>query len=478
MSKRISRASSIVAAFSAVVFVTLIFKEIARINATTVGFAYLITILMIAASWGLTESVLASLVATFCLNYFFLPPVGTWAISEPENLIALFAFLFSSLIASNLSDRARRRTTEASNRRLEMERLYELSRSIMVMHGDEPIGRQIADEMVRIYEIPAVAIYDRPANVVSQAGTGSIDSVERRLKDTALTGIQSRENANMFAPISLGGQSTGSVAIQAEELSTTALQALLNLIAIALENARSREIANRAQAAQQSQEFKSTLLDGLAHEFKTPLTSVRAATTALLSSNVSDAAQRDELITIIDQEAERLSRLVTEATYVARIEAGKIQINRQWQSIGPLIENVLVQMELQCDGRCLEVSIPAALPEALVDVDLVQLAFRQLIDNALKYSPRESAIQISSRFDEDEFVICVRNQCEPLSESERARIFDKFYRGQNVRHQVAGTGMGLPVARDILLAHGGDIYLRSSDERGTEFVMTIPATTV
>src|SRR5689334_17975072 len=187
MSKRISRPTRIVAALTAVVFVTVIFREIARINATTVGFAYLITILMIAASWGLTESVLASVVATFCLNYFFLPPVGTWAISEPENLVALFAFLLSSLIASNLSDRARRRTTEASNRRLEMERLYELSRSIMVMKGDEPIGLQIADEMVRIYEIPAVAIYDRPANVVSQAGRGSIDSVERRLKDTALT---------------------------------------------------------------------------------------------------------------------------------------------------------------------------------------------------------------------------------------------------------------------------------------------------
>src|SRR5689334_3200220 len=131
MAKRISRASRIVAAFSAVVLITLLSKEIARINATTVGFAYLLTLLMIPASSGLAESVVASVVATFCLNYFFLPPVGTWAISEPENLVALFAFLFSSLIASNLSDRTRRRTAEASNRRLEMERLYELSRSIM-----------------------------------------------------------------------------------------------------------------------------------------------------------------------------------------------------------------------------------------------------------------------------------------------------------------------------------------------------------
>src|SRR5689334_7944532 len=140
MSKRISRKISLIAAFAAVVLVTVVFKKMARINATTVGFAYLITILTIAASWGIAESVLASLVATFCFNYFFLPPVGTWAISDPENLVALVAFLMSSLIASDLSNRARRRTAEASTRRIEMERLYALSRSIMLMkEGDGPI---------------------------------------------------------------------------------------------------------------------------------------------------------------------------------------------------------------------------------------------------------------------------------------------------------------------------------------------------
>src|SRR5215471_2716136 len=108
-------------------------------NATTVGFAYLIAILLIAASWGIAESVLASVAATICFNYFFLPPVGTWAISDPENWVALFAFLISSLIASDLSNRAKRRTAEASTRRMEMEKLYALSRSILLMNGDAPI---------------------------------------------------------------------------------------------------------------------------------------------------------------------------------------------------------------------------------------------------------------------------------------------------------------------------------------------------
>jgi len=473
---RISRKLSIPLAAGSVIFITLVFRMFSIVNATTAGFAYLIAILLVAAWGGIAESVVASIVASVCFSYFFLPPVGTWAISDPENWVALFAFLMSSLIASQLSDRARRRTAEANTRKIEMERLYALSRAILTMSGGDPIGGQIASELARICEIPAVAIYDRASDQIYRSGVEELPGVESRLRETARTGSQLKdeETGTTFAAISLQGHSSGSVAVRGAELSNAALHALLNLIAISLENSRSRQIVTRAQAAQQSEEFKSTLLDGLAHEFKTPLTSIMAATTALLAANVSDVDQQRELLSIVDQEAERLSRLVTEATRVARIEAGNIQVNRERRGVDGLIRGVLAQMETQCDGRRLDVSIASRLPAVFVDTDLMQLALRQLIDNALKYSPRRSVVQISSQLAGANVVIAVRNQGEPLSESERARIFDKFYRGHNVRHQVAGTGMGLPVARNILLAHGGDVQLRSSDEAGTEFVITIP----
>lgn len=477
MEMSLSRKLRVPAAASLAVLITLVFRMFAILNATTVGFAYLIAILVVAAWWGITEAVVASVIATICFNYFFLPPVGTWAIADPENWVALFAFLVSSLIASDLSNRARRRTAEANARKMEMERLYALSRAILAMESNQPIGDRIASELARICEIPAVAIYDRTSDLVHRSGLGELPEVEARLRQIAQTGSSSKDDrtGTIFAPINLGGNSIGSIAIRGAELSNTALHALLNLIAISLENARSREIVTRAQAAQESEEFKSTLLDGLAHEFKTPLTSIKAATTALLASNVSDAAQQQELLTVVDQEAERLSRLVTEATRVARIEAGKIHLNREWHSVDILIQTVLAQMEPQCDGRRLDVSIAPNLGTVLVDADLIQLALRQLIDNALKYSPRKSAIQISSQLAQGKVVIAVRNQGEPLSEAERVRIFDKFYRGRNVRRQVAGTGMGLPVARSILVAHGGDVQLLSSSESGTEFVVSIPA---
>jgi two-component system sensor histidine kinase KdpD len=459
----------------AVLAVTVVIVTVAAVNASTAGFAFLVTVLLIAASWGLAESVLASIAATLCYDYYFLPPIG-FGVAEPENWVALAAFLLSSFVVSNLSSRARRRAVEARAGQIEMERLYSLSQSIMLMNGNTPIGNQLVSELIRICEIPAVTIYDRAADKVFAAGYVRPDDVAERLKETAIAGSQSRDEQTktLFAPISLGHQIEGSVAIQGGELSETAVQALLNLIAITLENARSRDIATRAHAARQSEEFKSTLLDGLAHEFKTPLTSIRAATTALLGASVSNEQQRDELLTIVDQEAERLSRLVTEATHVARIEAGKIQLNRTLQSVPALISGVLAETELQRDGRRVNVSVASDLPRAWIDSDLIKLAVRQLVDNALKYSPRKSAIDVSANLTGNKFAIRVQNEGEPLSEQERARIFDKFYRGQNVRHQVAGTGMGLSVAREILQAHGGDVYLNQSNHRGTEFVVTIP----
>ena len=476
MSSRITPELRFAAGIAAVLLITLVFKEIAAVNATTVGFAYLITVLLIAASWGLAESVVASVTATVCFNYFFLPPVGTWTIADLENWVALFAFLASSLIASQLSDRAKRRTIEAGTRQVEMERLYALSRAIMLMDSNQPVGAQIAEALARICEIPAVAIYDRTSDSVYFGGRAESFQVQTRLQETALTasGSKDEQTGIRFAPLSLGGQSIGSVAIQGGELSDTARHALLNLIAISLENARSREIVTRAQAARQSEEFKSTLLDGLAHEFKTPLTSIKAAATALLASKVSDAGQRNELLTIVDQEAERLSRLVTEATHLARIEAGKIQLNRRPHSVDSLVERVLEQMESRRDGRAMQVSIAPDLPSIAMDFELMQLALRQLLDNAVKYSPRQSPIRITARLTGEHLAIGVHNAGLPLSEAEQLRIFDKFYRGANVRHQVAGTGMGLPIARQILRAHGGDIRLDSSTERGTEFVVTLP----
>jgi len=450
----------------------------AAVNGITVGLVYLITVTVIAAVWGIVESVFASMLAALFFSFFSAPPVG-FVIVDPEDWVAIGAFLVAAVIAGEFSDRAHRRAAEAKARQVEVEELYALSRSIisiMLTDAEAAIGARLAKELASIYDIPSVAIYDCNTNAVYCAGDTPAALSESRLRETAMSenSFADEQTGILFAPIALGGQNIGGLAIQDGGPSKTALNALVNLLAITLESMRTREIATRAQAARQSEQFKSTILDGLAHEFKTPLTAIRAATTALLGATVSDTAQQEELITIVDQEADRLSRLVTEATQIARIEAGAIDLNREWHSIGDLIERVLSESEPRRDGRRINVSLQDGLPRVYADARLIHLALRQLVDNALKYSRRKSPINISTRLEGKSLAVSVINEGEPLSESEQSHIFDKFYRGQNVRRQVAGTGMGLSVARDILRAHGGEVYLADSSHSATEFVLAIP----
>src|SRR5438552_11863246 len=177
-----SKLRRIASALGAVLAVTLAFQVVAVANATTVGFAYLVAILLVAAAWGLTESVIASIAATIGFSYFFLPPLRTFAIADPENWIALFTFLISALIASQLSDRAKRRTIEARTRQLEMERLYALSRSIMLMDPGEPVGSYITREIARVCEIPAVGLYDRTNESIYYEGDEDVAYLQSKLR--------------------------------------------------------------------------------------------------------------------------------------------------------------------------------------------------------------------------------------------------------------------------------------------------------
>ena len=470
------RAARLVGTLASIGAVTLVFPKWIPVNPATAGFIYLITVLLIATAWGLWESVVASVAATLCFNFFFIAPIGTFSIAEPHNWVALFAFLATALIASQLSESARRRTHEAVRRQREMERLYALSRAILMTNPDQPFALQISQEIRRIYELSGVAVFDPSDGTMHQDGTLQCPELLRRLQDAAVKGtlFQDLQTKSSITPVTLAGRPIGGLALAGGSLSGTGLQALANLVAVGLERVRAQQAAARADAARHSQEFKSTLLDALAHEFKTPLTSIKAATSAILSDGVSNPEQQRELLTVIDQDAGRLSALVTEAIHMSRIEAGQILLRREQHGVGELIQRVLTEMEIPLEGRSVQVSVPANIPSVSVDRDLVQLALKQLIDNAAKYSPPDSPILIRAGFSADLIVIKVRNEGVGIAEEERSKIFERFYRGENARNQVSGTGMGLAIAREIIQAHGGDLRVESSPGQGAEFIVALP----
>jgi two-component system, OmpR family, sensor histidine kinase KdpD len=463
-------------ALAFVAVTTFAFYRLLPVNSTTMGFLYLVVVLMIATAGGLIESTVASIAAMLCFNFFFLPPIGTFTIADPRNWVALFAFLATSLTASQLSARAKRRTNEAIERQHELERLYALSRALLLTDSTRPIASQIVQNIARAFECSAVALYDRANNEIYRAADGDVSAIEARLKEAALRSTSFRDETNEFTitPVRLGGQPIGSLAIQTSSLSDAALQSLLNLVAIGLERALAQETVNRAEIARRSEELKSTLLDAVAHEFKTPLTSLKAVTTELLSDPAYELPQRQrELVSIADEGADRLSRLVTEAIQLARIEGGGFRLNRGMHLPTALISAALRQMKSLADERQIEVHVPEDLPPVWVDAELIQMVITHLLDNALKYSPAERPVLIDARSDDARVTICVTDQGPGIADIEQPRIFEKFYRGK-VEPHLKGSGMGLSIAREIVRAHGEEISVVSEVGEGSRFCFAMP----
>jgi two-component system sensor histidine kinase KdpD len=464
----------VVASLLVVAAITFICRRVIPVNPTTAGFAYLLGILAIAATWGLIESVVASVAAMLCFNFFFLPPVGMFTISDPQNWVALFAFLATALVASHLSDREKKQAEEAQGRQRETEQLYALSRAILLTDPSQSVGSQAARHISEIFDCQGVALYDAKTSEVFRGGADDMFEIEGKLKQVAVQGNNLVEPPLFFAAILLGGQPIGSLALKGSSLSDGALRALLNLVAIALERVRSEEVANRAEAARQSEEFKSTLLDAIAHEFKTPLTSIKAASTSLLSDSPALSPQFRELAAIIDEETDRMNQLVTEAVRMSQIDAGKIRLERESVDVAQLLARVVEHFEALTAGRALRANPSANLPRISADAELLSLALRQLIDNALKYSPPGSPIGVVANLEGDRVVIRVHDRGPGIPERERERIFDKFYRRGAVKDRVPGTGLGLYIAREILRTHGGDLWIESEPGEGSEFCAALP----
>jgi two-component system sensor histidine kinase KdpD len=470
----------ILAALGLVAAITYVCFRLIHVNATTVGFFYLVAILGVATAWGLAESTIASIVAMLCFNFFFFPPIGTFRVADPQNWVALFAFLATSLTASQLSARAKRRTKEAVERRHEIERLYSLSRALLLTEAALPMPDQVVQQIAATFNFDAVALYDRASGEVHRAHPDDLPDIEPTLRNWMhrSTVIGGKGNHLILMPIRLGEESIGSLAASGASPSDAALQSLLNLVAIGMERARAQEAVNRAKVARQSEELKSTLLDAIAHEFKTPLTSIKAVTTDLLSEPAGKLqAHQRELISIADEGADRLSRLVTDAIQLARIEGGTFRLNREAHFPASLVEAALRQMKSLTDGRQITVAAADDLPLVWVDADLIRMVITHLIDNALKYSPPGSPLAVGARAvqhaGENKVIVYVVDQGPGIAEDERPRIFEKFYRGSSERN-LTGTGMGLAIARAIIRAHGEDIWVTSKPGQGSEFAFSLP----
>ena len=451
-----------------------LYRTLLPVNNTTVALTLLLAILGMSAGWGLGEATVASLVAVVGFNYWFLPPVGTLTIQDPQNWVALLAFLVTAVTASQLSARARRRAAEAEARRLEIERLYALVQAMMLSGNARKTIREFVSKVVQVFGCGAAAFYYRPSDEIFRSGAESQPVSDHDLRVAAELDDVSIDPQRSLAtaPVRLGGRPLGSMALIGPLPSEQSVRAIMHLMAITIEKARALEDASYAEAARQSEVLKSALLDSLAHDIKTPLTSIKAAVTSLLGGA---AGAESELLTIIDEEADRLNQLAAEVIEMARIEAGKLHLEKRAVAAADLIGGALSELAPALKGRTVTVNVPEGFPAAEADPEFVQQVVKQFVENALKYSPEGSPLSVSAALKSGKIVIGVADRGPGIEENERARIFDKFFRGRRHRFETKGTGMGLAIAKGIVEAHGERIWVESEPGQGAVFYFSLSA---
>jgi two-component system sensor histidine kinase KdpD len=456
--------------------ITTGYTLVLHVNPTTVALSFLLAVLVIAAVWGLKFSVYTSLIATACFNFFFLPPVRTWTIADPQNWVALGVFLITAMIASQLSDQARRQTLAAESRRREVERLYAFSQQLLIKDNIFELLNELPTKIVDEFSLSDAAIFiaSRQRVYYSDVAAHSLLSADE-LKAVSARGEPSanKERGVALSPLRIGVRPVGSIGVIGN-ISFETLEAIGGMVAIATERASAMEKLSHAEAARESERLRSALLDAVTHEFRTPLTSIKAAASTLGSSVQLDEAARSDLVAVVEEEADRLNRLVGDAAEMAQLDAHQVHLEFEVLDIGSAVDAAVKNVGPALGDHKIDVEIAPGLPLLRMDRKRIIEVIRHLLENAAKYSSAGTPIHVTAERAGRTVRLSVADHGPGIDDFEQSLIFEKFYRGRGQRG-IQGTGMGLPIAKAIIEAHGGTIGVTSQLGRGSVFHFSLLA---
>ena len=444
-----------------------------RVNPTTVALMFLVTVLLTSAYWGLRYAVVVAVGATAAFNFFFLPPFGTFTIADPQNWVALFAFLVTALVASNLAERARSEAEGAKQRRREVERLFGLSQQFLASENVLELLNALPKYVQETFSVSTVVVMaaDHPTVYRSSPDARFEESV---LRSTLLRGEPITQAGVSYVPLRLGMRTVGALGVTGDELSRETLDALGSLTGLAIERARALEALSKNRAEQEHERLRTALLDSVTHEFRTPLTSIKASVTTLMSGATLDEQGRRELLTVIDEETDRLNRLVGEAAEMAQLDSGMFKLDLASHRIEDALEPALLDARASLENHPVEVILAPGMPKVRMDVPRIREVLMHLLENAGKYSDPGVPIKVTGEVKADRLVTSVADRGPGIDSFEQSLIFEKFYRGQHQRYTAPGTGMGLAIAKVIVEAHGGSIGVVSQLGSGSVFSFSLP----
>jgi two-component system, OmpR family, sensor histidine kinase KdpD len=444
-----------------------------QVNLVTISSLYLLVVVAVAALWGFWPASLTSLLAVACLDYFLMPPLFRFNVTDPQDWAALGAFEATALVISRLSAKEIRSAGEATFHRVGMEKLYELSRNSVLLDPHQPPGPQLVVLIHRIFCVHAVALFDKTMGRQDRMGDWSEDEqdlaqeccVRNANRDDRETETSQRVVQDASGPL-------GALVVRGN-MSPLVVDALASLAAIAFDRHQSFEKEERADAARRGEQLRAAVMDSLGHELKTPLTTVQTASSGLLELGGLNESQYS-LVKLIDDETLRLNRLCTRLLLTAKLESEQVGLETGEVNFKQLVAEVLAAKPAEEVRDRIEVTVDDPTLTLCVDRKLLGMVLTQYIDNARKYSAPHTPIKVSVRESHNEVIISVQNVGSRVRIEDRERIFDRFYRASDSKDSVPGTGIGLSVVKKAAEAYSGHVWVISDEEEGTTFFLSIP----
>jgi two-component system sensor histidine kinase KdpD len=443
-------------------------------NEATAGFAFLTAVLLNCLDSGMAEAALVSVAAVLCLDYFFIEPRLSLTVASPTDAAALIALATASLVTTQLASRARLERREAEREGRNLERLYALAQRLLALDPLESGRNQLAAAVCAALELKAVCLFDAASARSHSAGISKA-GLDNRTRDAFIAGQDRDDAARLLAVRCLraGGKLQGAIGLEGLDDAAMAGPASAMIAATLLRHEAARNAAD-AEAAARTETLRSAILDALAHEFKTPLATILTAAGGMRAT-APLAPDQDDLAEIVETETERLSELTSRLLRLARLDQEEVKPQREPIDIAAAVAEAVDRQLRQTPERRVSITAAPGLEEIPADAGLLQLALAQLLDNACRYSPPGSPVEVRIEPAGGRVNVVVWNSGEPIEAGERERIFERLYRGRSGRRASAGTGLGLYVARKIALAHGGSLDLTAGPgDDGVSFRLSLP----
>ena len=456
--------------------VALVLQE-AGLSEANKAVVFIPAVIAAAMWWGLGPGILAAVLSVLSFDFFFVPPYFTLVVRDIEYVVTLLVLAAVALLVGTLAARLRRQVETARQRERRLEVLYRLSRALSGVSGVRPLALAAEGELSSIFG-SKVRVYLPGSDTLDEAAAWAFE--HGRLAGNGTENVPAA--AALYLPMITAQGTVGVLAVEspAEEMplfpeNRQLLETAATQIGMAIERDMLAERNRKAAIEAETERMRSSLLSSVSHDLRTPLAVIAGTTSTLIElGEGADAATRRALLGEVYEESNRLTRLVENLLAMTRLDSGVIAVDKQWFPLEDVIGSALGRLRKESGGRVISKYLPPDLPLVPLDGVMVEQVLFNLVDNALKYSPPDTPVDIRVSAGEDEVKIEVSDRGPGLAEEETQAVFEKLYRGSASAGRARGAGLGLAIAQAVVQAHGGRIWASNRPEGGAVFAFTLP----